>query len=391
MKPIIQLITILLVTGACYQQPEPGIQPSGRAEPMEARIIPRSPGVGLRISVSRPAYAALYQIVPGAGVSQVYPGLGTGNMDGRVFSGYTSLNGVRLANIEQYAPAMGSGPRFYFLLTSDRPLDIDRFGTFGIGLRRELGYQFTAFNAFETMERLAEMTLPAPGDQASWSSDFYVDWPNVLYSAPVPGMTLVPLRCGSYQMYVPVDRLMEVDSRLCHPEPSPKPETPETPQTPPTPTDSAAAPTAPAKPVEPTPARRATSRQASNATSIARVRERLLASSQLEANSSSARSQDQNGRSRRMVDARARRGEQGARSSGIRSNAARSGSQRDAASSSGSTSGSVTVTSARARPQPDAPAPAPVTAPAPASTPQPASAPASTPHARPAVLPDSNG
>jgi hypothetical protein len=403
MKSLLPIAGLLVALGGCTQLPEPSLQPSRHSQPMAAQILPRSPGVGLRFRVSRPAYAALYQIIPGAGVSQVYPAAGTGDMEGRVFAGYTSLNTVRLANIEQYSPAALSlnGPRFYFLITSDRPLDIDRFGTFGIGLRRELGLQFTGFNAYETMERIAEMTVPVPGDQESWSTDLYVEWPNVLFDAPVPGRTLVPLRCGSYRMYVPVDRVLEVDTRVCHPE---RMESPNAPQ-PPLPSDSSRPvtprPRAPVPPAgKPAPASpRPAGQRVTNA-----VSERIMASAQLEDESAGARGMPQDRPARQRITEARERARPGSRSNPrggdpeVRSGGARSSAASASAASARTATGSSGRTSSgSASPKPAAPpSPAPAPAPAPAPrTPEPSSS-APAPHPIPAPHPvpareDANG
>jgi hypothetical protein len=388
MKPILITAGLVLALGGCSQTPQPSLQPSRHSAPMAAQILPRSPGVGLRFHVDRPAYAALFQIIPGAGVSQVYPALGTGNMDGRVFSGNTSLNILRLANVEDYAPSplLANGPRFYFLITSDRPLGIERFGTFGIGLRRELGLQFTAFNAFDTMERLAEMTVPVPGDEESWSTDFYVEWPNVLYNAPVAGLALVPLRCGSYRMYVPVDRVLEVDTRVCHPD---RLESPTPPQSPADSSRATPKPRAPVPPAsKPAPARPSDQRAATKA-----VRERIMASAQLETAGDDARAaaRERPG-SQRVTEARAREREGGSAED-----------RRSSRARAGNSPADVETTSARARPSAsssssDASSSRPAASPSPAPAASPSPAPAPTPGARapepapsPSARPDGSG
>jgi hypothetical protein len=384
---------MLLALGGCSQLPQPSLQPSRHAEPMAAQILPRSPGVGLRIHVDRPAYAALYQIIPGAGVSQVYPALGTGNMEGRVIGGYTSMNPVRFANLEDYAPSplLASSPRFYFLITSDRPLDIGRFGTFGVGLRRELGLQFTGFNAYETMERIAEMTIPVPGDAESWSTDLYVEWPNVLFNTPVAGRTLVPLRCGNYRMYVPVDRVLEVDTWVCHPERI-ESNAPEAPQSP---TDSAATarprPRAPLPPrSKPAPATPADQRAASKV-----VHERIMASTQLDGSRDDARARPRN-------RSALQRSPEGRTRDRVREEAS-SEARRSGRARSGNSPADVVTTSARARPSassnssgtsPSKPSPAPSPAPAASPPPAPAPAPASRapePAPSPSARPDPSG
>ncbi|HET7321774.1 MAG TPA: hypothetical protein VFI96_04695 [Longimicrobiaceae bacterium] len=207
----------LLFLGACYITHQPAVQPLPTRAPLEAHIVPMGFGGPLHFYVNRSAYTALFSITPGAGVSLVAPYAGSGTMDGRVFAGLHSVY-PRVNNRNQYSFAsMGFGgnygPTYFFLIASERPLNLRQFGSYGFGLRSQLGLQFTSYDAYNTMEALAQRTLPVAADDGTWTTDMYVYWPDVIYSEPSQGLVL--LQCGNYAVYVPAPYLNIVRAKLC--------------------------------------------------------------------------------------------------------------------------------------------------------------------------------
>ena len=74
------------------------------------------------------------KLVDAKGVSLLYPGYGSGSLTGRVFAG-SHFATSRLTNRAQFTPMRAmSGPTYYFLIASDRPLNVQQFGSFGDGL-----------------------------------------------------------------------------------------------------------------------------------------------------------------------------------------------------------------------------------------------------------------
>lgn len=183
--------------------------------PLEAYITSAATGRPL-FHVNRPAYVAMFYIAPGQGVSMLYPGFGSGSLSGRVFAG-SHFAGGRINNGWQYVPTRMSfgGPRYYFLIASDRPLNIDQFGSFGDGLSSRLGTHFASFSGFSTMEQIARLALPSLADDGSWTTDFYVAWPSVIYSEAGPRRVLVS--CNGYAMYVAAGYVNVVRQILCDP------------------------------------------------------------------------------------------------------------------------------------------------------------------------------
>lgn len=216
MRVALASLALLTSLTACAFQPVPDSGPS-RYQPLRASIV--GPRVeGLSFHVNRPSYVALFEIVPGGGTSLVYPGPGMGRMNGFVFSGAHDVTRLRRYNADQYLPVANrafGGPRFFFLIASERPLDLGQFGGYGMGLRSSMGMHFASANAYRAMESVASMVLPSTADDGSWTSDMYVHWPNVLYDSRSRGAGLVPLSCNGYTMYVPLQHLLAAREAIC--------------------------------------------------------------------------------------------------------------------------------------------------------------------------------
>lgn len=183
--------------------------------PLRAHITSPSVGGAPLFHVNRPAYVAMFYIIPGGGVSMLYPGFGSGSMDGRVFAGSHFARG-RAGMRDQFSfvsAGMAGSPRFYFLIASDRPLNVRQFGGLGTALMSRLGTAYNSFSAYSTMERLARLALPSVADDGSWTTDMYVEWPNVIGNEPERGRVL--MECAGYVMYVPVAYVRAVQAMVC--------------------------------------------------------------------------------------------------------------------------------------------------------------------------------
>jgi hypothetical protein len=217
---------LLLALAACAL-PQQRSRTFSPYAPLRAYITSTATGAPL-FQVNRPAYVAMFYIAPGRGVSMLYPGFGSGSLSGRVFAG-SHFASTRLSNRESYLPTRGSfgGPTYYFLIASDRPLNIEQFGTFGHGLQSRLGTRFASLSPYTTMESLARLSLPSLENDGSWTTDMYVSWPSVIYTDP--GERRVLVRCGQYAMYVRVGYVQAVRSVICDPSAEERPELPESP------------------------------------------------------------------------------------------------------------------------------------------------------------------
>lgn len=206
-------LVLLLVVSACAL-PQQRSRQFTPYQPLEAYITATTATGGPLFHVNRPAYVAMFYIVPGRGVSMLYPGFGSGSLSGRVFAG-SHFASSRLSNGRDYIFTAGSygQPRYYFLIASDRPLNVQQFGSFGDGLRSRLGTSFASYSAYAAMEDLARLTLPHLAEEGSWTTDMYVEWPSVIFRDPGQGRVL--LRCGGYEMFVSRAYLATVQSVIC--------------------------------------------------------------------------------------------------------------------------------------------------------------------------------
>ena len=163
--------------------------------PLEARLFPPYYGqVALRLS--KPAYVALFEVVPGRGVSLLYPQAGAGwqgttevwvpmryNPQRWMYttSAASAAYGYGVAGTsgyEEHGVTAGglAAPRYLFLVASERPLAVDQFQGDPTSMRSYLGHvSYASYEPYDVMERLAYAILPFASEE-SWVADVYVDW-----------------------------------------------------------------------------------------------------------------------------------------------------------------------------------------------------------------------
>lgn len=216
MRKTIVVAAMALVAGGCVSTPPPASGPPDGYRPLNAYIMP--PNGGLRFHVSRPAYVAMFEISPGRGTQLLYPAPGHGRLDGHIYAGDRVVRSRGFRDSDYYFTGgpRGTGavgePRFIFLIASERPLRLEQFGPSGYGLRQAMGFR-THSSPYAAMERLAELTLPSMIDDGSWTTDFYVFWPQVLHDRR--GGRDVLVRCNGYQMLVPYQFVSQVQREIC--------------------------------------------------------------------------------------------------------------------------------------------------------------------------------
>jgi hypothetical protein len=197
-------------------------QASGAA-PLDAHIA--SSARGVRVLVSRPAHVAVFEIVPDSHTELLYPSPGEGRADGYVVAG-----GRVLADDEDRVRPSGrsdrtaagrreDAPRYLFLIASERPLRLEPFGPTGSGVEDAMGREsYSAHQPSDAMERLVALTMPEPRDDASWTTDFFLDWPQP--SGDRLASRAVTVRCDGHELEVPADLAERVRRQIC-----PRPET----------------------------------------------------------------------------------------------------------------------------------------------------------------------
>lgn len=217
MRRMITTAALALLAGACGL-PQPGSAPY--YAPLDAYIM--SPDRDLRFHVSRPAYVAMFEIMPGSHTQLIYPSRGQGRLDGYVYAGDRVFRGRGYWDRAEFQfarrgarGAVGS-PRFLFLIASDYPLDLDQFGPGGYRMIDAMGHRsYAAYSPYDAMERLVDLMIPPMLDDDSWTADFYVHWPEVMDDRLAERQVLV--RCNGYQVTVPLEYVNAVRRQLCAP------------------------------------------------------------------------------------------------------------------------------------------------------------------------------
>jgi hypothetical protein len=184
---------------ACAVQTGPRYAPHADASypfgPMEARIL----DVNGRLDVwtSRPAYVAIFEIVPGQGVGLLYPAFSEERsyLHGGTHSLWLSRSRSYYSHFLASHPSTDDMPRYLYMIASDAPLRLSRFVRAPGALRSTLGLsRFSAFNPYSVMEDLEALVVPR-GSGHEWASDVYVLWPQRRYRGDVTAMDWVRVRC----------------------------------------------------------------------------------------------------------------------------------------------------------------------------------------------------
>ncbi|HVE78017.1 MAG TPA: hypothetical protein VNA89_04095, partial [Gemmatimonadaceae bacterium] len=160
-------------------RPEPVVE-WAPPPPLTARLYEAGRD-GFVFDVSDAAFVAIFEIVPNAGASIVYPGR-PGQYN------YVSGGGMRVApsivspvGRWMYVSGFRSywEPTYYYLVASRRPLALGSLLSRVGGVRQVLGWrQFVTGSPYVTMNRLAEAVLPEAGlPEDDWTDDLLVVFP----------------------------------------------------------------------------------------------------------------------------------------------------------------------------------------------------------------------
>ncbi len=125
---------------------------------------------GVRVTLSEPAYVAIFEVLPGERVSLYYPA--AEGDPARIAAGRTTLR-RSVQPTRSYAASYYRGWRapLLFMVASRQPLDDALIRN----MREELGTLdselFRSHDAGETMERLAALVVPAEQPETEWETD----------------------------------------------------------------------------------------------------------------------------------------------------------------------------------------------------------------------------
>ncbi|MBV9773834.1 MAG: hypothetical protein JO040_07785 [Gemmatimonadetes bacterium] len=184
MRTLLGLGLAALLAG-CMLPPSPSYdepQPAGYGSegPLRARIL--NTGGRLMVQTSRPAYVAIFEIVPGRGAGLLYPAYyGEDNfLPGGLNSIWISRSRRYYSDFLSYVGREQS-PRYLYLVASDAPLKLSQFIDSPSALRRALGQQrFASFSPYALMDQLSGMILPY-GAGGDWADDVLTIYPDRSY------------------------------------------------------------------------------------------------------------------------------------------------------------------------------------------------------------------
>jgi len=202
------------------------------AEPLHVRLTENG-GEGLFLHLNRPAYTAVFQIIPGHGVALLYPNFGERQMYSpgmtRLMPSLASNRFWRYDNVRHnpfaFASGISQGPRHLLVVASERPLETSRFR--GGTLRQVLGTSsYTTMSARRVVDDLLAVVVPPQPDE-SWDADVITVWPAV-NDVRLPSGDLYRVRCrDGTSLWVPLelaaaacrnpDRVLPRDSTLGQP------------------------------------------------------------------------------------------------------------------------------------------------------------------------------
>ena len=150
--------------------------------PLAARLTQTGGSLGVRLN--RPAYVAIFEIVPGRGVGLMYPSYSRERS--YLPSGFSYLNMTAPRYYDWYQTSargryLSGEPRYYFLVASRRPLRISRFQRSPGALRSVLGLNaYSALNYHTVMNDLVYAIVPPQPDD-EWTTDLLAIYPDRFY------------------------------------------------------------------------------------------------------------------------------------------------------------------------------------------------------------------
>lgn len=172
----IALVIAAAVSGCATTTRVQGVEPAG-PPPMRAWIgFPIGSSRVHPIFVNREAHVAMFEIIPGRGVTMVYP-----RTRADVFASdahYANL-AVQPGRMFYYSDPFGHAsvqPRYYYVIASAAPLNLSRLLASLGQTRRVLGRMYASYRPYDVIDRLTEQLVPMQADE-DWATDLFIDWP----------------------------------------------------------------------------------------------------------------------------------------------------------------------------------------------------------------------
>lgn len=127
--------------------------------------------------VNRDAHVALFEIVPGRGVTMVYPSSGADvSASDAHYANLTVQHGRMFYDVDPFGHSAYQ-PRYYYLVASVAPLHLARLRSSLGATRKMLGPMYASYRPYDVIDRLTELVVPMQSDE-DWTTDLFVHWPS---------------------------------------------------------------------------------------------------------------------------------------------------------------------------------------------------------------------
>lgn len=174
-------VTLALVTTAAFAgcATNPRVEGAGPAAPPPLRVwigLPVASGRAYPILVNREAYVAMFEIVPGRGVTMVYPHGRAAVFAADMHYADLAMQFGRAFYLSDPFGFANFQPRYYYAIASVAPLNLARLQSSLGATRRILGRMYASYRPYDVIDRLTELVVPMQTDE-DWATDLFVDWP----------------------------------------------------------------------------------------------------------------------------------------------------------------------------------------------------------------------
>jgi hypothetical protein len=182
------LVAATALAGCAVNPKVEGVEPAGPPAMHVSIGFPVGQRQVYPIYVNREAYVAMFEILPGRGVTLLYP-----QRSRQVWVSDMHYADLRFQPARElyYDDPFGFAhvqPRYYYVVASAAPLNLTRLHASLGAMRRVLGRMYGSYRPYDVIDRLTNLVVPSQADE-DWATDLFVDWP-----APPPPRAVLAYR-----------------------------------------------------------------------------------------------------------------------------------------------------------------------------------------------------
>ena len=173
------VVTFALATAAFVAcAPAPRVQGLAPEAPPPLRVwigYPVGSSQVYPIFTNREAHVAMFEIIPGRGVSMVYPFRNRQPIASDAhYADLTLQPGRWFYHSDPFGHAAYQ-PRYYYVVASVAPLNLTFLQSSLGAMRRVLGRTYGSYRPYDVIDQLTERIVPMQADE-DWATDVFVDW-----------------------------------------------------------------------------------------------------------------------------------------------------------------------------------------------------------------------